>query len=510
MTVERRVLAAAVLASAMAFVDATALNVALPALQAALGASGAALLWIVNAYGLVVAALLLVGGALGDRHGRRRVLATGIALFTGASLACGLAPSTQFLIAARAVQGAGAALMIPGSLALLAAVFSTEQRGRAIGTWSAWTVVATALGPVLGGVLAHAGLWRGIFFLNLPLAVAALLLLRGVPESRAAETFLPLDLPGALLAVAGLAGVNAACLGAPADGIPSLWIVAAGIGGLLCLGLFLAVEARSANPLLPLALLRSRTLAGALLVTLLVYAAFNGLLLFLPLHLIQAQGYDVALAGLTQLPVMLLLVALSRWAGGLLDRYGPRLPLTLGPAVAALGFLLLLRPGVTSGPAVFWISFLPPLLVLGAGMALTMAPLSATVMAAVPAARSGLASGMNSAVSRLSGVLAVAVLGAVALASFSHALETRAGSLDLPEPARVALVAQAARFGAAQPPAGFTPAQQEWAASAIRGSLVDAFRRVCLVSAAFCAAGALIAGVTMPARRTLRIDCDHP
>jgi len=506
-TLERRVLAAAVLASAMAFVDATALNVALPALQAALGASGAALLWVVNAYGLVVAALLLVGGALGDRQGRRRVLAAGIALFTAASLACGLAPGTRFLIAARAVQGAGAALMIPGSLALLAAVFGEERRGRAIGAWSAWTVVATALGPVLGGVLAHAGLWRGIFFLNLPLAVTALLLLRGVPESRASETSLPLDLPGALLAVGGLAGVNAACLGAPALGIASPWVVAAGAGGLLCLGLFLRVEARSANPLLPLSLLRSRTLAGALLVTLLVYAAFNGLLLFLPLHLIQAQRYDVALAGLTQLPVMLLLVALSRWAGGLLDRQGPRLPLTLGPAVAALGFLLLLRPGLTAGPAAFWTSYLPPLLVLGAGMALTMAPLSATVLSAVPAARSGLASGMNSAVSRLSGVLAVAALGAIALASFSHALDARAASLALPAPARAELLAQSSRFGAAEPPADLAGAQRAEAEEAIRGALVDAFRRVCAVSASLCFAGALVALVTLPARR---IDSGRP
>jgi EmrB/QacA subfamily drug resistance transporter len=496
MTTESRVLAAAVLASAMAFVDATALNVALPALQTALGASGAALLWIVNAYALVVAALLLVGGALGDRQGRRRVLAIGIALFTAASLACGLAPGTGFLIAARAVQGAGAALMIPGSLALLAATFGAERRGRAIGAWSAWTVVATALGPVLGGLLAHAGWWRGIFFLNLPLAVTALALLRRVPESREAGAPAGLDVPGAVLAVAGLAGVTTACLRAPEHGLGDPWVLAALAAGAAALALFAVVEARSVDPLLPLPLLHSRGLAAAALLTLLVYCAFHGLLLFLPLHLVQAQGYDAARAGLTQLPVMLLLVALSRWAGGLLDRHGPRLPLTLGPAAAAAGFLWLSRAGQTAGPAAYWSAFLPPLLAIGTGMALTMAPLSATMIAAVPAGRSGLASGINSTVSRLAGVLAVALLGAVALVSFSRALERRAAASDLQAPARAALRGQAARFGAAEPPAGLAGAERRGAEAAIRAALVEAFQEVCLLSAALCAAGA-VAGASL-------------
>ncbi len=497
--VERRVLTAAVLASAMSFVDATALNVALPAIQTALGASGAALLWIVNAYALVVAALLLVGGALGDRHGRRRVLAAGIALFTAASLACGLAPGTGFLVAARAVQGAGAALMIPGSLALLSATFGEERRGRAIGTWSAGTILATALGPVLGGVLTHAGWWRGVFFLNLPLAAAALWLLRRVPESRA-EGAAALNVPGAVLAVAALAGLSGACLEAPERGFGDPWVRIALVGGLLCAALFLALAARGANPLVPLSLLRSRTLAGALLLTLLVYSAFHGLLLFLPLHLIQVQGYDVALAGLTQLPVMLLLVALSRPAGALLDRRGPRLPLTLGPAVAAAGFLLLVLPGITAGPAAFWTSFLPPLLAIGAGMALTMAPLSATVLAAMPAERSGLASGINSTVSRLAGVMGVAVLGAVALASFGHALENRAAGLGLPVTARSELVRQSGRFGAARPPSGLGDEERGKAVATIREAQVDAFRQVCRLSAGLCLAGAAVAAICLSPR----------
>jgi EmrB/QacA subfamily drug resistance transporter len=494
---ESRVLAAAVLASAMAFIDATALNVALPALQQALGASGAALMWIVNAYALVVAALLLVGGALGDRHGRRRTLAAGIFLFTAASLACGLAPDTGLLITARAIQGAGAALMIPGSLALLAATFEAERRGRAIGTWSAWTVIATALGPVMGGLLAHAGWWRGIFFLNVPLAITALALLRQVPESLDPKAPSRLDFAGAVLAIAGLAALNIACLSAPdrAFADPAVLILLA--GSFAILAIFGVVEARSAQPLLPLPLLRSRTMVRAVILTLFVYSAFHGLLLFLPLHLVQVQGYDAALAGLAQLPVMLMLVALSRWAGSLLDRQGPRLPLTLGPGVAAAGFLWLSRTGLTAGPAEFWITFLPPLVAIGTGMALTMAPLSATILAELPAEKSGLASGINSTVARLAGVLAVALLGAVALVTFGRALERRAETLDLTPAAKTALLAQSSKFGAAEPPSMLAEPKWRDAQRVIRGALTDTFERICLGAALLCVAGTL-AGFALP------------
>ena len=491
-----RVLAAAVLASAMAFLDVTALNVALPALQADLGASGAELLWIVNAYALVLTALLLIGGSLGDRYGRRRILATGIATFSAASLACGLAPSTGFLIAARAVQGAAAALTIPGSLALLTAATSEDRRGRAIGAWSAWSVVATALGPVLGGLLAGEGWWRAVFFLNLPLAIAALAVLRGVPESRDEAAPESLDLPGALLAAAGLSGITAGCLLAPerTAGDPRV-LAALGIG-MAALVLFAIVEARTAHPLLPLSLFRSRSLSVGVVLTLLVHSAFHGLLLFLPLHLIQAQGYGASAAGLTQLPGMLLLIALSRWAGGLVDRHGPRLPLTWGPGIAALGFLLLSRPGLTAGPSYFWTVYLPPLLAIGVGMALTLSPLSATVLSSLPTGRSGLASGINSTASRLAGVLAVAILGAVALSTFGQALELRARGLDLPDSAREALAAQATKFGAAQAPEGMPQARQ-----AIREALTDTFRHICRLAALLCGAGALLAAGALPSAK---------
>jgi predicted MFS family arabinose efflux permease len=394
------------------------------------------------------------------------------------------------------VQGAAAALTIPGSLALLTAATGEERRGRAIGAWSAWSVVATALGPVLGGLLAGQGWWRAVFFLNLPLAVAALGVLRGVPESRDEWAPERLDFPGALLAAIGLAGITAGCLLAPEQGAGDPRVLAAlGIGA-AALVLFAVVEARSPHPLLPLSLFRSRSLSVGVILTLLVHSAFHGLLLFLPLHLIQAQGYGASVAGLTQLPVMLLLVALSRWAGGLVDRNGPRLPLTWGPGLAALGFLLLSRPGLTAGPSEFWTAWLPPLLVVGTGMALTLSPLSTTVISSVPTGRSGLASGINSTASRLAGVLAVAILGAVALSTFGHALELRARNLDLSDSAREALTAQATKLGAARAPEGAVQAQQ-----AIREALTDTFRHVCRLAALLCGAGALLAAVALPSRQ---------
>lgn len=494
----RWALAGSVLASSMAFLDVTALNVALPGLQRAFSASGAELLWVVNAYALVLAAGLLVGGAAGDRWGRRRVLEIGIVLFTLASLACGLAPGVGFLIGARVVQGLGAALLMPNSLALLATAFPEEQRGRAIGTWSAWSVVATALGPIVGGLLAHAGWWRGIFFLNLPLAVAALAVLawrtRESADPEAAGR--PLDLPGMALAALGLASLNAACLEAPGRGWSHPGILAALAVAAVALVLFVAVERRSPWPLLPPALFRSRTLTAGVLFVLAVHPTFYGLLLFFPLQLIQAQGYDPARTGLTLLPVMVLLAALSRFAGGLVDRFGPRLPLTIGPLLSGAGFLLLSRGGETAGPSEFWTAYLPPLLLIGAGMALSLAPVSTAILAAVARERTGLASGINATATRLAGALGVALLGAVVLASFESTLTERAR--ELPADLATALVAQAPRLGDARPPAGLPADLEARARATLRGALVEAFGSACLLCAGLCAGGALLAWGLMP------------
>jgi len=507
----RWVLFASILASGMAFIDSTALSVALPALQADLGASGAELLWIVNAYALFLAGLLLLGGSLGDRLGRRRIFCLGIALFMGASIACGLALSPRVLITARAVQGVGGAFMIPGALAIISANFSVEKRGRAIGIWSALSVVTTAIGPVLGGVLTHAGLWRWIFFLNLPVAMIALtVLFLKVPESKDNDGSAPLDYWGGLLATIGLAGINYGLIESPARGLTDWRILISVITGAAALVLFGIVEARRNHPLLPLNLFRSRTLRGAIILTLLFYTALNAMLFFFPLNLIQVQGYDAAMAGLAQLPLMVFLIALSPWAGGLVDRYGPRLPLTLGPAISGLGFLYFALPGITAGPGDFWVNYLPPLSLLGVGVGITVTPLSATVIASVSSDHMGLASGINSAVCRLAGVLAIAILGPIALISFSQSVESHVAILDLSTEAKVALAAEAANLGGAKALPGFTATTTATVKKSIQLAFVDTFRLLSLLAAALTWLCALIAAFMFEDRRLPGADPPTP
>lgn len=486
------VLIATILASSMAFIDGSALSVALPAIQRSLGADGAALLWIVNSYAIVLAALILVGGALGDRFGRRRSFGLGIVLFALASLGCGLAPTVPFLIWARAAQGIGGALMVPGSLALISAAFSDTERGRAIGTWSAFTTITTILGPGLGGVLAGAGLWRGVFFINLPLAALALLALRRVPESRDLAAPAHLDYPGALLATAGLAGVTFGLLEVPARGWGDPLVLGTLVGGVAALGGFVLVEARSPNAMLPLGLFRSRVFSGANLLTLFLYAALYGVLFFLPLNLVQVQGYSESLAGLATLPMALFLALLSRRTGALADRLGPRVPLTVGPLIAGFAFAALALPGLTRGPADYWLSYFPALCLLGLGMAITVAPLSAAVMGSTPHGQAGVASGVNNAVSRIAGVLAVAMMGLTALLIFAGALNARAVAADLPASVRQALADAAPQLGAAAPPAGLSEPQRAAAAQAIKLAFVDAFRALAWIAAtlAWISAGA--------------------
>jgi len=497
-TTQQWVLVAAVLVASMVFIDGTALTVAMAALQSDLGARGVDLLWINNAYALVLAALLLLGGALGDHFGRKRIYVIGIVLFAVGSLLCGLAPTAPKLILARAVQGFGGALMIPGSLATITDAFEPERYGWAIGTWSACTVIASAVGPVLGGVFAQVGWWRGVFLINLPLAGAALIVLwMKIPKDRRETETRPLDYAGAALVTAGLAGLNYGLLEAPTRGWRAPLIVCAFGGGIVALVGFLLVEAYRQYPLMPLGLFRARTLCAASFLTLFFYSALNGILFFLPLNLIQVQGYHAATAGMTQLPLMILLVLLSRWAGGLVDRYGPRLPLTIGPAIAGLGFVLLAVPSVTNGPGDFWKNYLPALLLLGLGMGLTIAPLSTTVMRAVPPSKAGVASGINSTLSRLSSVLAIAILGPIALSAFSHSLAGRANVLELPASARTFLIAEAAKLGDARVPAGLDPTVANAVRQAINLAFVDSFRLIAYFAAALSWLSAIIAAVLL-------------
>lgn len=488
----------------MAFIDGSALNVALPSLQADLQTSGAQLLWVVNAYMLMLAALILVGGSLGDKLGRKKIFMIGIALFMLASLACGLSPTIAILIGARVLQGIGGALMIPGSLAIISASFGDDRRGRAIGTWSAVTTLVTIVGPLLGGFLADAGLWRGIFLINIPLGIAALLVLFfKVPESRDEEASASIDYLGAMLASLGLAGLTYGFISAPRLGFGDPLVAGTLLGGAIALVAFVIVEARSDHPMMPLHLFRSRTFSGANLLTLFLYGALSVGLFFLSLNLVQAQNYSQSLAGLAFTPFAVLISVLSRLTGGLADRYGPRLPLIVGPALAGLGFLLFAFVGLTAGPSSYWTTFFPGILIFGIGMAITVAPLTAAVMGALPAHYAGTASGINNAVSRTAGVLAIAIVGALALFVFASALDRRTAMLGLPAPAIAALHADSARLGAARVPAGVTPQQSDAIRQAIRLAFVDAYRVVMFVCTGLAWLGAAMAALLVRGKRVL-------
>jgi EmrB/QacA subfamily drug resistance transporter len=488
------VLLSSVLASGMAFIDGTALSVALPVLQTDLKATGASLLWVTNGFSLPLAALLLFGGALGDAFGRRRIFITGIVIFVTASVACGLAPGIEVLIGARMVQGVGGALMIPGSLALISSHHPAEVRGKAIGTWSAFSVLATTLGPVLGGLLAGAGLWRAVFVINVPLAAIALLVLWfKIPAEPGHEGKRRVDWWGAGAVTAGLAGLNHGLIQWPKSGLGDPLVFLPLVGGVLALIGFVVLQLNVRHPLLPLDIFRSRPLCAACLLSFLFYMGFHGTLFFLPLNLVQVQGYAPMLAGLTQLPLMVLLILLSRWAGRLVDRRGPRLPLTVGPIVAGFGFLWFAVPGLTTGPGEFWTAYLPGFLLVGVGLGLTATPLSTAVMDAVPPGRLGLASGVNSSVTRLAGVFAIAVLGPVMLAAFGASLETRVAGLGLSADALAHLKLEAAKLAVAQPPPGLAAEVTLGVQQAIRGAFVEGFRLVVTVAAGLCGLGAAIA-----------------
>ncbi len=500
LSTERWVVSAAILASAMAFIDGTALNVALPALQRDLDARGSDLLWIMNAYLLFLSALMLVGGSLGDRYGRKRVFMSGIALFALASLICGLAPNSHILIAARAFQGLGGALMVPGSLSIITATVPEARLGRAIGTWSALSTITTILGPVLGGYLASAGLWRGVFFINLPLAAVALLALAlKVPESRDATARGRLDIAGALLVTLGLAGITYGSIEAPGSGLDNPTVASALVLGVAAFVGFALVETRSREPTVPFALFRSSTFTGSNLLTLFLYAALSGGMFFLTLNLIQIQGYDERLAGLALLPLAILLTLLSRWAGGAADRYGPRLPLIIGPTLAGAGFLLLALPGLTAGPTDYWSEFLPGLTGVGLGMGITVAPLTTAVMSSVSTTRSGIASGINNAVARTAGVLSIAVLGGLTLLLFGRSVAIQTAKLDLTSEARASLRLEAGKLGEAQVP---TSALSEAAAiqQAYRTAFVDTFRVIIYACAGLSWLGALSAALFVERR----------
>lgn len=477
----KAVLISTILASSMAFIDSTALNVALPALQKDLGIDGSDLLWIVNGYALFLSALLLVGGSLGDFYGRKKVFGFGIVLFTISSILCGFADSGLFLIVARCLQGIGGALMVPGSLSLITAHFPADRRGWAIGTWSMFSAMTTIFGPALGGWLAGIGLWELIFFINVPLAVVALFFLRQVPESKEI-TAKKIDVMGAILATIALAGITYGFIEAPNYGFDSQRIIFALSAGIIAFSIFLIYQWKTAHPMMPLSLFKSNLFSSTNFITLLIYGALGGFLFFFPLNLIQVQGYPAEIAGITLLPFGLLIAFMSKWSGAWCDRVGPRTPLIIGPMLTAVGFFLFSLPGITQGPGEFWTTYLPAILFLGVGMGITVAPLTTAVMGAVPPERTGTASGINNTIARTAGVLAIAVMGAFGIITFEKSLNSRIENLQLSKKAKSELKQEIPKLAEATPPKSVTSENREIINKAIDLAFIDSFKQSALIA----------------------------
>lgn len=484
----RWVLAATILASSMAFIDGTVVNVALPALQSNLNATAVDLQWVIEAYSLLLSAFVLVGGSLGDHYGRRRVFLLGVAIFASASVACGFTADIRQLIAARALQGFGAALLIPGSLAIISNSFSENERGRAIGTWSGFSAITTGIGPVIGGWLIEHVSWRAVFFINLPIALLVILIaLRHVADTSDKENT-RVDWLGAILAATGLGALVYGLIESSQLGFSDRWVVFVLIAAGVLLIVFLFVEARISQPMLPLALFRVRTFTGANLLTFLLYAALGGTLFFLPLNLIQIQHYSATAAGAALLPFILVISFLSRWSGGLVVRYGAKLPLIVGPLIVAFGYLLFIRPSVGGS---YWTNFFPPILILGLGMAVSVAPLTTTVMNSVAQNRAGLASGVNNAVARTAGLLAIAVLGIVMLHVFNDRLDQRLAEMKLPASVSQSLQSERAKLADMMVPKDQDPATQQMIRRAIDEAFLSGFRAVMAIGAALAVASAI-------------------
>jgi EmrB/QacA subfamily drug resistance transporter len=404
-------------------------------------------------------------------------------IFTLASLWCGLSPNILQLIIARAVQGVGGALLVPGSLAIISASFNNQQRGRAIGTWSGFTAITSVVGPVLGGVLVQFASWRWVFFINIPLAIVVLFVLFWrVPESYdESAAGKKLDWWGTVLVTIGLGAIVYGLIQAGPLGFGNPVVLVALVVGIVALVAFLLVEARTASPMVPLSLFRSSTFSGANLLTLLLYGALGALTFFLPFNLIQVQGYTPVEQGAAFVPFILLMFSLSRWAGGLVNRYGSKLPLVVGPIITAVGFALYAVPGVTSGASSYWFTFFPAVVVMGFGMTITVAPLTTTVMGAVDQRHAGTASGINNAVSRTAGLLAIAILGIVVFSTFSTSLAANLAALHLPPDILHLIEAQRNKLAGINIPTNVSNEMHAEIKRAIDEAFVTGFRLVALI-----------------------------
>ena len=495
------ILAATILGSSMAFIDSTVVNVALPALQATFHATVVDVQWVVESYGLFLGALILVGGSFGDLFGRRLMYVVGVAIFALASAGCGVALSIHQLIIARSIQGLGAALLVPGSLAIISTSFDEKSRGQAIGTWSGFTAITAAIGPLLGGWLVGHASWRWVFFINLPLAAAVIVISLGfIPESRS-NTARRVDSLGAILATVGLGGLVYGFLESVSLGWKDPFVLGSLFVGFGCLITFVLVEARVTEPMLPISLFRSRGFTGANLLTLFLYAAIGIFFFLFPLNLIQVQGYSTTATGAAMLPLILLMFFLSRWSGGLVVRFGSRAPLIIGPIIVALGFVLFALPSVGDS---YWKAFFPAIIVLGFGMAVTVAPLTTVVMNSVDQDWVGSASGINNTVARVAGVLAIAVFGVVMVRAFSLRLNESLSRFSLSPEIVHYLRRNELKLAGLQAPAGLDPATRTLIDESVKKAFVFGFRIVIFICAGQSLGGAAVAWLMIPLDRDRR------
>jgi EmrB/QacA subfamily drug resistance transporter len=504
---KRLTLVACILGSGIAFLDGTVVNVGLPAIQRDLGASLASQQWVVEAYLLTLSSLLLVGGSLDDLFERRTVFSVGVTGFGVFSLACAVAPSVGVLIAARALQGVAGALLVPSTLAIIMSTFDERERGAAIGSWTAWTGIATVIGPLGGGALIVAASWRWIFLINVPFVLVTLYLIaRAIPRMHSAQEHARVDFGGAALCGLGLAGTVFALIEQPRLGWSDPAVAGALAVGIVCLVAFVLHERRTPSPMMPLELFRTRNFAVGNLATLTLYAGLGGALFFVGLYLQQVAGYSALGAGAAFLPITLLMFVLSRRMGALADRLGPRLFMGGGPIVASVGLFLLLRVGAQPSYAG---DVLPAVALFGLGLSITVAPLTATVLGAVEQAHSGVASGVNNAIARIAGLLAIAVLGAFVAAQFSHSVDHSLASRPLSPPARAAVSEAKARSLGTAPANRLAGTERTRVRAALEDASTSAFHLGLGIGAGLVLAGGLVslAGIQNPRRKVEAREC---